>query len=216
MSLRYLSLAFAITLALTSQASAIAAGAQPDPTPNNDAIAKTVNDYQAVADTEWTDVTASAGTTALTASKQTNHDVRDTLANEGLSVASAKSDVSIIDSTTQADGTILVTADVSTSFTFEGDNTPGVWSDRHQMTLSNSGSGYTVTNDTIDNSAVEAEENSGGTPENYKFVQSSDDRNAAGSEEADVADEQPAEGMAQPRTNAGNMVKYALKWTSRP
>lgn len=214
-SLRHLSLTFAVTLALTCQASAMAAGAQPDPAPTADEISKTVTEYQTAADAEWTTSAASAAATTSTASVQTTQNVRDSLANEGLAVTSAKSDVSIVDSATQADGTVLVTADVSTTFTFEGDDTPGIWSDRHQMTLSSSASGYTVVSDTIDNKVSEDSEDSEELNET-PFMQSSDDKSTAGSEESEADGEQPAEGQAQPRPNAGNMVKYALKWTSPP
>lgn len=90
-------------------------------------------------------------------------------------MTSAKSEVSIIETTPQQDGTIIVTADISTEFTYNGESEPGNWSDRHLITLSQGSSGYIVTADEIDDSAAEEAAIAGEVPDGYNPTPSSDD-----------------------------------------
>ena len=218
-SLRKLSFIFAASIALGCSVPSVALPGQAGSEPDNEAVTKAVSDYQATVDAEWTDSNTSTSAAALTSTEQEAHDSRDELANEGTAVTSAKSEVSIIETTPQQDGTIIVTADISTEFTYNGESEPGSWSDRHLITLSQGSSGYIVTADEIDDSAAEEAAIAGEVPDGYNPTPSSDDPNAAALPDAEDSEDQPAASPArhkQPRTNVGNMVKYAFKWTGRP
>ena len=218
-SLRKLSFIFAASIALGCSVPSVALPGQAGSEPDNETVTKAVSDYQATVDAEWTDSNTSTSATTLTSTEQEAHDSRDELANEGTAVTSAKSEVSIIETTPQQDGTIIVTADISTEFTYNGESEPGSWSDRHLITLSQGSSGYIVTADEIDDSAAEEAAIAGEVPDGYNPTPSSDDPNAAALPDAEDSEDQPAASPArhkQPRTNVGNMVKYALKWTGRP
>ena len=218
-SLRKLSFIFAASIALGCSVPSVALPGQAGSEPDNEAVTKAVSDYQATVDAEWTDSNTSTSAAALTSTEQEAHDSRDELANEGTAVTSAKSEVSIIETTPQQDGTIIVTADISTEFTYNGESEPGNWSDRHLITLSQGNSGYIVTADEIDDSAAEEAAIAGEVPDGYNPTPSSDDPNAAALPDAEDSEDQPAASPArhkQPRTNVGNMVKYAFKWTGHP
>ena len=218
--LRKLSFIFAASFTLGCSTPSIALPGQGGSAPDGEAVAKTVSDYQATVDAEWTDSSASTSSATLTSAEQEAHDSRDATTNNSSAVTSAKSDVSIVEASLQNDGTILVTADISTEFTYNGESEPGSWSDRHLITLSQGSSGYIVTADNIDDSAAREEAaDAGEIPDNYNPTPSSDDPNAATPTDTEDSEDQPAASPAQhkqPRTNVGNMVKYALKWTGRP
>ena len=218
-SLRKLSFIFAASIALGCSVPSVALPGQAGSEPDNETVTKAVSDYQATVDAEWTDSNTSTSAATLTSTEQEAHDSRDELANEGTAVTSAKSEVSIIETTPQQDGTIIVTADISTEFTYNGESEPGSWSDRHLITLSQGSSGYIVTADEIDDSAAEEAAIAGEVPDGYNPTPSSDDPNAAALPDAEDSEDQPAASPArhkQPRTNVGDMVKYALKWTGHP
>jgi len=218
-SLRKLSFIFAASIALGCSVPSVALAGQAGSEPDNETVTKAVSDYQATVDAEWTDSNTSTSAATLTSTEQEAHDSRDELANEGTAVTSAKSEVSIIETTPQQDGTIIVTADISTEFTYNGESEPGSWSDRHLITLSQGSSGYIVTADEIDDSAAEEAAIAGEVPDGYNPTPSSDDPNAAALPDAEDSEDQPAASPArhkQPRTNVGNMVKYAFKWTGHP
>ena len=174
--------ALAMTTALSTLSFSAANAAQSSPdtdtinVPDTDTVTKVITDYQATLDREWTDSSASTGASTLTSAEQTVHYIRDGLIEDGVPVTSASSEVRIVEITTQGNSGLLVTADISTTKTYGGSRTsgrPGVWTDRHDITLAgNDGDGYSVTEDTVTSREAVGDPND--VPEGYDPQRSSD------------------------------------------
>ncbi|WP_169719937.1 amidase domain-containing protein [Actinomyces slackii] len=185
-----------------------------------------MTEYQAIVDAQWTDKSASTGASSLTSVEEQNQGVRDRMIADGIPVTSAKSDVRIIESSFQDDGTVLVVLDVSTTFLYSqtgstGD--PGIVSDRHNITLTGSDSaGYSVVEDVVVSSEEVGDPND--VPDDYAPKESSANKSSSTTSAGGVADDAsnaPADTAAVPVYNTTNpdeaaMSRYAKKWTSPP
>lgn len=223
--------ALAMTTALSTLSFSAANAAQSShdtdtiDVPDTDTVTKVITDYQATLDREWTDSSASTGASTLTSAEQTVHYIRDGLIEDGVPVTSASSEVRIVEITTQGNSGLLVTADISTTKTYGGSRTsgrPGVWTDRHDITLAgNDGDGYSVTEDTVTSREAVGDPND--VPEGYDPQRSSDTRitdsllgvsAGVGAGGTSVSTALPAYNTNDP--DVQKMVDYAAKWTSSP
>ena len=165
----------------------------------------------------------------MTSTEQINQRVRDAISTQGIRVASASSEPQIVNISCQTDGKIAVTAEISTTFTFnyEGygtSETPGIKSDQHVLTLSVDSSDYSVLEDKI--TSHEEVATPGDTPPEYDPTISNSDYPEAGqaveSSGTSVGGGTasgtplilPAYNTVSPDVSA--MQQYALKWTSPP
>ncbi|WP_143233252.1 amidase domain-containing protein [Actinomyces ruminis] len=208
-------------LAVTPQflTSAVAANSVVD----DDAVLAAVEEYQSSLDALWTDPDTATTASLLTSAQSVVMEVRDGMNEDGTPVASAASEVTLLQATVQDDGTVLAEVSISTTFTYEGmgdSEAPGVWSDRHsiQLTVDDAGN-YSVAEDVVESTEVVA--GTGDVPDDYAPERSSDTRSSsasmgggsAGSTAVPVAFV-PAYNTSPP--DVGAMVNYALTWTSSP
>ena len=126
-------------------------------------MSSTIESYVKKVDSEWLENSTSntsnrgpnsSNPSTLTSTEQINQRVRDAISTQGMRVASASSKPQIVNISCQTDGKIAVTAEISTTFTFnyEGygtSETPGIKSDQHVLTLSVDSSDYSVLEDKI-------------------------------------------------------------------
>ena len=120
---------------------------KPDP----DLVLSAIKKHQAVLDVEWTDAEASMGASPPTRAETTIRDLRERLAQDGIPVTSATSEVRRIRVTYQDDGSVHSIAEVSTSKTYaDGSGTTSLETNRHDLTLTgNDTRGYSVVGDEI-------------------------------------------------------------------
>ncbi|WP_127842609.1 hypothetical protein [Actinomyces wuliandei] len=147
----------ALALALWGvQAAPPATGSQGEP--DVEAVRDAVVEYQEEVDAQWTaadsaDGDASSGSAPLTTVERQNRGVRDRMIAEGIPVVSATSEVTVLESGFQEDGTVLAVVSVSTTMLYGGSDSsedPGVVTDRHEITLSGTDSaGYSVSEDVV-------------------------------------------------------------------
>ena len=102
-------------------------------------------------DAEWTDTEASTEASPPTRAETTIRDLRERLAQDGIPVTSATSEVKRIRATYQDDDSVHVIAEVSTSKTYaDGSGTTSVETNLHTLALTgNDAEGYTVVRDEI-------------------------------------------------------------------
>ncbi|WP_315583795.1 hypothetical protein [Actinomyces viscosus] len=119
--------------------------------PDSGLVLAAVKEHQAVLDAEWTDTEASTGASPPMQIERSIRDRREHLAQDGIPVTSATSRVRRIRATFQDDGSVHVTAEISTSKTYaDGSGTTSVETDRHALALTgNDARGYSVVSDEI-------------------------------------------------------------------
>ncbi|WP_167147406.1 hypothetical protein [Actinomyces sp. ZJ308] len=119
--------------------------------PDSDLVLAAVKEHQAVLDAEWTDTEATTGASPPMRTEETIRDGREQLTQDGIPVTSAMSRVRRIRATFQDDGSVHVTAEVSTSKTYaDGSGTTSVETDRHSLVLTgNDARGYAVVSDEV-------------------------------------------------------------------
>ena len=124
-----------------------AARDKPDP----GQVLTAIREHQAALDAEWTDTEASTGASPPTRAETTIRDLRERLAQDGIPVTSATSEVKRIRATYQDDGSVHAIAEVSTSKTYaDGSGTTSVETNLHALALTgNDADGYTVVRDEI-------------------------------------------------------------------
>ena len=124
-----------------------AARDKPDP----GRVLTAIREHQAALDAEWTDTEASTGASPPTRAETTIRDLRERLAQDGIPVTSATSEVKRIRATYQDDGSVHAIAEVSTSKTYaDGSGTTSVETNLHTLVLTgNDPDGYTVVRDEI-------------------------------------------------------------------
>ena len=120
---------------------------KPDP----GRVLTAIREHQAALDAEWTDTEASTGASPPTRAETTIRDLRERLAQDGIPVTSATSEVKRIRATYQDDDSVHVIAEVSTSKTYaDGSGTTSVETNLHTLVLTgNDPDGYTVVRDEI-------------------------------------------------------------------
>ena len=120
---------------------------KPDP----GRVLTAIREHQAVVDAEWTDTEASTEASPPTRAETTIRDLRERLAQDGIPVTSATSEVKRIRATYQDDDSVHVIAEVSTSKTYaDGSGTTSVETNLHTLALTgNDAEGYTVVRDEI-------------------------------------------------------------------
>ncbi|NTW41329.1 MAG: hypothetical protein HGA44_15885 [Cellulomonadaceae bacterium] len=179
---------------------------------SNDAVEDALASYTQAADEAWTTPAGvlralSAADAPVTESMSVNAKVRDAMVAAGAPITSAESTTSVTDAEVRDDGTVLVNATISTSFTYGGDGADwpqgSNWSDEHAIVIDQA-TGVVVSDEVVDPPADDA-----GVPEEYAPIPSSDERplTAPG---PDVSIQ------SEPSPDLYQMQGYALEWTLPP